>query len=102
MEHSIANDYLNDDELLLAVEQVINESGDFRMVLTPANDPESHDDHFHFEAKVDYKQPPVQARSGSGSDRSLRAKRQARSEPDRSKRGKKKSAARRQARASRR
>jgi hypothetical protein len=74
--HTIADDYLNDDELLLSVEKLINESGAFRMVLTPANDPASHDDHFHFEAKVDYGRPPVQARSDTG--RSLRAKRQAR------------------------
>lgn len=60
--HSVEADYLNGDELLLAVEQVINESGGFRLVLTPENDPASHDDHFHFEAKVDYTRPPVQAR----------------------------------------
>ncbi len=52
--HNIAEDYLNDDQLLLAVEGVVNESGDFRLALTPANDPASHDDHFHFEARVDY------------------------------------------------
>lgn len=62
--HNILVDYPNDDELLLAVEKVINESGDFRLALTPANDPESHDDHFHFEARVDYSKPPrMQARS---------------------------------------
>jgi hypothetical protein len=86
--HSIADDYLNDDELLLSVEGLINDSGGFRLVLTPANDPESHDDHFHFEAKADYSQPPpVQARSGP--DRSQRAKKQARSGSGRSQRAKK-------------
>jgi hypothetical protein len=76
--HSVETDYLNGDELLLSVETLINESGGFRLALTPANDPASHDDHFHFEAKVDYTQVPVQARSGP--DRPQRAKKQARRE----------------------
>ena len=65
--HSVEDDYLSGDELLLAVEAVINESGAFRLALTPANDPESHDDHFHFEAKVDYgpaRPAPKQRRRG--------------------------------------
>jgi hypothetical protein len=74
--HSVEADYVNDDELLHAVERLINESGGFRMVLTPTNDPASHDDHFHFEAKVDYKQAPAQARSDP--DRPQRARKRAR------------------------
>jgi hypothetical protein len=79
--HVVADDYLNDDELLLAVEGVINESGAFRLALTPANDPESHDDHFHFEARVVYEQAPAQARSGVGkAKRAQRARRAKRAE----------------------
>ena len=54
VEHVVKTDYAPGDELLLAIEQAVNDSGGFRAVLTPANDPESHDDHFHLEAKVDY------------------------------------------------
>jgi hypothetical protein len=50
----VAKDYRNDDELLLAVERAIDESGIFRLVLTPKNDPISHKDHFHVEANPDY------------------------------------------------
>ena len=32
----------------------INDSGNFRLVLTPKNDPISHKDHFHIEANPDY------------------------------------------------
>lgn len=52
--HSVEDDYLAGDELLRAVEDAVNASGAFRMVLTPANDPLSHDDHFHIEAAVAY------------------------------------------------
>lgn len=54
----VLDDYPKDDALLLAVEQYLNDSGGFRMVLTPKNDPESHDDHFHIEARVDYPRVP--------------------------------------------
>jgi hypothetical protein len=50
----VAKDYKNDDELLLGVERSINDSGLFRVVLTPRNDPISHKDHFHVEANPDY------------------------------------------------
>lgn len=50
----VAKDYSAGDALLLGVEDAINRSGKFRTVLTPANDPASHDDHFHFEVAVDY------------------------------------------------
>jgi hypothetical protein len=50
----VAKDYKDDDELLLSVERAINDSGIFRLVLTPKNDPISHRDHFHVEANPDY------------------------------------------------
>ncbi len=50
----VGTDYIKDDPLLLAIEQAINNSGRFRTVLTPRNDPLSHKDHFHIEAAVDY------------------------------------------------
>ncbi len=50
----VAKDYKNDDELLLGVERAIDDSGIFRLVLTPKNDPISHKDHFHVEANPDY------------------------------------------------
>jgi hypothetical protein len=53
-EANVEKDYPNNDALLLAVEEVINNSGKFRTVLTPRNDPKSHDDHFHIEAVVDF------------------------------------------------
>lgn len=53
-EANVEKDYPNNDPLLLAVEEVINASGKFRTVLTPRNDPKSHDDHFHIEAVVDF------------------------------------------------
>ena len=50
----VARDYKHDDELLLMVERAVNDSGFFRIVLTPRNDPKSHKDHFHLEANPDY------------------------------------------------
>ena len=50
----VAKDYKRGDELLLAVERTVNDSGVFRTVLTPKNDPKSHHDHFHLEANPDY------------------------------------------------
>jgi hypothetical protein len=47
-------DYLKGDELLHSIEDTVNRSTDFRIVLTPGNDPLSHSDHFHIEASVDY------------------------------------------------
>jgi hypothetical protein len=46
--------YKRGDELLLEVERAVNDSGRFRVLLTPKNDPRSHDDHFHLEANPDY------------------------------------------------
>lgn len=47
-------EYLKGDPLLHAIEDTINKSTDFRIVLTPGNDPLSHYNHFHIEASVDY------------------------------------------------
>jgi hypothetical protein len=60
----VAKDYKTDDELLLSVEHMINDSGLFRIVLTPRNDPVSHKDHFHIEANPDY-EPTLSARPAS-------------------------------------
>jgi len=53
----VARDYKSDDELLLGIEHAVNDSGIFRTVLTPKNDPRSHKDHFHLEANPDYSDP---------------------------------------------
>lgn len=51
----VARDYKDGDELLTSVERAIDDAtGTFRTVLTPANDPISHADHFHIEADPDY------------------------------------------------
>ncbi len=50
----VGRDYKQGDPLLLAVEQAVNASGKFRLLLTPKNDPISHKDHFHLEAAIDY------------------------------------------------
>lgn len=51
---SVELDYLKGDPLLHAIEDAVNRSNDFRIILTPGNDPLSHSDHFHIEASVDY------------------------------------------------
>jgi hypothetical protein len=50
----VGKDYKAGDELLLSIEHAIDDSPTFRTVLTPANDPISHADHFHVEANPDY------------------------------------------------
>ena len=50
----VARDYNLDDPLLLRVEAFLNDSGGFRTVLTPKNDPISHHDHFHVEVAVEF------------------------------------------------
>lgn len=57
-EASVKDDYPKADPLLLAVENLANASGKFRIVLTPRNDPISHSDHFHLEVAVDYTAKP--------------------------------------------
>jgi hypothetical protein len=51
---TVETDYLKDDPLLHGIEELINSRTTFRQVLTPGNDPISHDDHFHIEASVDF------------------------------------------------
>jgi hypothetical protein len=51
---TVEADYLKDDPLLHGIEELINARTQFRQVLTPGNDPISHDDHFHIEASVDF------------------------------------------------
>lgn len=53
----VGKDYKTGDELLLGIENVVNESGLFRLLLTPKNDPISHSDHFHLEVATDYTAP---------------------------------------------
>jgi hypothetical protein len=53
-EHNVKHDYKAGDELLLQIERTVNDSGQFRILLTPRNDPKSHSDHFHLEANPDY------------------------------------------------
>lgn len=53
-EAKVLGDYKHGDELLHEIERVTNDSGMFRLLLTPRNDPKSHYDHFHFEANPDY------------------------------------------------
>jgi len=50
----VGKDYKAGDDLLLSIERAIDDSTVFRTVLTPANDPISHADHFHVEANPDY------------------------------------------------
>jgi hypothetical protein len=56
-EANVKQDYKRGDELLHAIEDMVNESGQFRILLTPRNDPKSHHDHFHIEANPDYSTP---------------------------------------------
>ena len=51
---NVEQHYTLGDPLLLAIEQAVNASGKFRIVLTPRNDPRSHHDHFHIEANPNY------------------------------------------------
>ncbi len=50
----VAKHYKRGDQLLHDIEHAVNASGQFRMLLTPKNDPKSHHDHFHLEANPDY------------------------------------------------
>ena len=53
-EANVHHDYKRGDQLLHDLERTANDSGMFRILLTPRNDPKSHYDHFHFEANPDY------------------------------------------------
>lgn len=64
----VAKDYKAGDALLLDIEQAVNASGKFRLLLTPKNDPISHKDHFHLEANPEFRDdaPPVPASDDPG------------------------------------
>lgn len=53
-EARVARDYNDGDPLLHEIERTIDQSSLFRLVLTPSNDPISHNDHFHIEANPSY------------------------------------------------
>jgi hypothetical protein len=53
----VGKDYKKGDEFLMSIESVVNDSGLFRLLLTPKNDPISHADHFHLEVATDYTAP---------------------------------------------
>lgn len=53
-EVSVFTDYKLGNTDLLGIERALNDSGGFRTVLTPGNDPKSHYDHYHVEVKVEY------------------------------------------------
>lgn len=50
--HIVQDEYLAGDEVLLEVERRVTDTGAFRTLLTPGNDPRHHYDHFHFEARA--------------------------------------------------
>lgn len=55
--HVVERDY--PDVVLLSVERWINDTGVFRYLLTPGNDPRHHKDHFHFEARTPAEQKRI-------------------------------------------
>jgi len=55
----VERDYKKGDGLLHGIEQLINANGNFRILLTPKNDPISHHNHYHLEAKADYTAPDL-------------------------------------------
>jgi hypothetical protein len=50
--HVVQDQYNEGDEVLLEVERRVTDTGAFRTLLTPGNDPAHHYDHFHFEARA--------------------------------------------------
>ena len=52
----VERDYPKKDPLLLAIEDLVDHDKDWRILLTPRNDPISHKDHYHLEASVDFRQ----------------------------------------------
>jgi hypothetical protein len=50
--HDVLGDYSWGDEILMEIEARITDTGAFRTLLTPGNDPARHYDHFHFEARA--------------------------------------------------
>ena len=52
----VESEYPKKDWLLLAIENLVDHDKDWRILLTPKNDPISHKDHFHLEASVDFRE----------------------------------------------
>ena len=52
---AVESEYPKKDWLLLAIENLVDHDKDWRILLTPKNDPISHKDHFHLEASVDFR-----------------------------------------------
>jgi hypothetical protein len=50
--HVVQDGYLDGDEVLHEIEARVTDTGAFRTLLTPGNDPRHHYDHFHFEARA--------------------------------------------------
>jgi hypothetical protein len=50
--HEVEGGYLDGDTVLFDAEDRITDTGAFRTLLTPGNDPDRHHDHFHFEARA--------------------------------------------------
>jgi len=50
----VETDYPKRDALLLAIEELVDHDKDWRILLTPKNDPISHKDHYHLEASIDF------------------------------------------------
>jgi hypothetical protein len=65
VDHNVKHDYKRGDELLHTIEKAVNDSGQFRLLLTPKNDPKSHSDHFHLEANPDYTETVDEERPAS-------------------------------------
>ena len=51
----VESDYPKKDALLLAIEELVDHDKDWRILLTPKNDPISHKDHYHLEASIDFR-----------------------------------------------
>jgi hypothetical protein len=56
-ETDVKKDYRSGNKLLRDIEDTVNATGAFRKVVSPKNDPISHSDHFHIEARADYSKP---------------------------------------------
>lgn len=52
----VESEYPKQDWLLLAIENLVDHDRDWRILLTPKNDPISHKNHFHLEASVDFRE----------------------------------------------
>jgi len=52
----VESEYPKKDWLLLSIENLVDHDKDWRILLTPKNDPISHKDHFHLEASVDFRE----------------------------------------------